>query len=103
MLVHGEAVAIGMRLAAAYSSQHSLAPESDRIRLEQLLSRFGLPTTMPAGVDSGRMLAKMRLDKKAISGNLRLILWRGIGKAFIAENVDAAQLQGFLESRAGLD
>ena len=36
MLVHGEAVAIGMRLAAAYSSQHSLAPESDRIRLEQL-------------------------------------------------------------------
>ena len=96
-----EAVAIGMHLAAAYSAQQGVAPESDRIRLEQLLSRFGLPTAMPTGVDSEAMLAKMRLDKKAVSGNLRLILWHGIGKAFIADNVDAALLQDSLKSRAG--
>ena len=101
-LVHGEAVAIGMHLAAAYSLQQGLAPESDLIRLEQLLSRFGLPTAMPAGVDSEAMLAKMRLDKKAVSGNLRLILWHGIGKAFMADNVDAALLNNFLKSRASL-
>ncbi len=97
-LVHGEAVAIGMHLAAAYSAQHGLAPESDRVRLEQLLLRFGLPTTLPNGVDSVQMVAKMRLDKKAISGNLRLVLWRGIGSAFIADNVDAPSLQRFLDS-----
>jgi 3-dehydroquinate synthase len=100
-LVHGEAVAIGMHLAAAYSAQHGLAPESDRIRLEQLLSRFGLTTAMPSGVDSEAMLAKMRLDKKAVSGNLRLILWHGIGKAFIADSIDAAPIQDFLKSHSG--
>jgi 3-dehydroquinate synthase len=30
----------------------------------------------------------MRLDKKNASGRLRLILWRGVGRAEIAENVD---------------
>ena len=103
MLVHGEAVAIGMHLAAAYSAHLGLAPEHDRIRLQQLLLRFGLPTAMPHGVNSEAMVAKMRLDKKAISGNLRLVLWHGIGKAFIADNVDAALLQGFLKSPAGMD
>lgn len=102
-LVHGEAVAIGMHLAAAYSAQLGLAPESDRLRLQQLLSHFGLPTIMPTGMDSEAMLAKMRLDKKAVSGNLRLILWRGIGQAFIADNIDAALLQRFLKSPAVTD
>ena len=102
-LVHGEAVAIGMHLAAAFSTHQDLAPESDRLRLQQLLSRFGLPTAMPPGVDSEALLAKMRLDKKAVSGNLRLILWQGIGKAFIAETVDATGLHGFLENHAAVD
>jgi 3-dehydroquinate synthase len=56
---------------------------------------------MPSGVDSEAMLAKMRLDKKAVSGNLRLILWHGIGKAFIADSIDAAPIQDFLKSHSG--
>lgn len=102
-LVHGEAVAIGMTLAAAYSARQGLAPEPDRERLERLLSRFGLPTVLPRGVDSRQMVDRMRLDKKAVSGNLRLILWRGIGQAFIADSVDATGLHGFLEGRAAVN
>jgi 3-dehydroquinate synthase len=58
---------------------------------------------MPSGVDSEAMLAKMRLDKKAVSGNLRLILWHGIGKAFIANDVDAVSLRNFLDHPTGPD
>jgi 3-dehydroquinate synthase len=32
----------------------------------------------------------MQLDKKNRAGALRLILWRGIGRAEIADNVDGA-------------
>jgi 3-dehydroquinate synthase len=102
-LVHGEAVAIGMHLAAAYSAHLGLAPEADSKRLQQLLSRLGLPTAMPPGMDADLLVAKMRLDKKAISGNLRLILWHGIGKAFIANDVEALPLRNFLDHPTGPD
>jgi 3-dehydroquinate synthase len=42
----------------------------------------------------------MRLDKKTLAGQLRLILWRGIGQAFIASAVDEASLRDFLEQQA---
>jgi 3-dehydroquinate synthetase len=45
----------------------------------------------------------MRLDKKAQHGRLRLILWHGIGQAFIAEAVDGDDLQSFLHSRCTPD
>lgn len=95
-LVHGEAVAIGMHLAAAYSTHLGLASDADSLRLKRLLSRFGLPTGLPHRTDIDQLVTQMRLDKKAVSGNLRLILWHGIGQAFIADTIDAAQLRNFL-------
>jgi 3-dehydroquinate synthase len=100
-LVHGEAVAIGMQLAAAYAAHLGLAPDADSKRLQQLLSRLGLPTALPSGVDADLLVAKMRLDKKAVSGNLRLILWQGIGQAFRTDDVDASGLRNFLNRPIG--
>ncbi len=99
-LVHGEAVAIGMQLAADFCSEQGLAPAAGATRLRALLQAFGLPVTVPPGVRATEMLEKMRLDKKAVHGRLRLILWHGIGQAFIAGNVDAGDLLDFLHSRA---
>jgi len=56
-------------------------------RLQRLLETTGLPTAVPAGFDPEQLLALIRLDKKNTAGNLRLILWRGIGKAEIASGV----------------
>ena len=98
-LVHGEAVAIGMQLAADFSGELGLAPVSDASRLRTLLQAFGLPVAVPNGLRASDMLEKMHLDKKALHGRLRLILWHGIGKAYIAEQVDAGELQGFLQQR----
>ncbi|MDY0022972.1 MAG: 3-dehydroquinate synthase, partial [Arenimonas caeni] len=61
-------------------------------RLAALLTRLGLPTTIPAGLDPAALLARMRLDKKAVSGTLRLILWRGLGQAEVVDTLPEADL-----------
>ncbi|PIQ38342.1 MAG: 3-dehydroquinate synthase [Lysobacterales bacterium CG17_big_fil_post_rev_8_21_14_2_50_64_11] len=86
-LLHGEAVAVGMVLAARCSAALGLAAAGDGERLAALLTRFGLPTAIPPGLAAERLLARMRLDKKAVSGSIRLVLWHGIGQAFIAPDV----------------
>ena len=87
-LLHGEAVAIGMVLAAQLSARIGLAAVTDGERLAALLSRLGLPTRAPSGADPARVLELMRLDKKNVSGRLRLILWHGLGQALIVPDVD---------------
>lgn len=95
-LLHGEAVAIGMVLAATLSSRLGRAPESDAQRLQRMLDSLGLPTTLPAGSNAEQLLDLMRLDKKNVSGRLRLILWRGIGAADIVPDVDGAAISSVL-------
>ncbi len=86
-LLHGEAVAIGMVLAARLSARLGRAPAADAQRLEDLLAALGLPTALPAGHDPAQLLELMRLDKKNLSGRLRLVLWRGIGAAEVVADV----------------
>ncbi|MFN3842059.1 MAG: 3-dehydroquinate synthase [Rehaibacterium terrae] len=86
-LLHGEAVAAGMVLAARLSQALGLAAPTDTERLAALLQGLGLPVAVPAGLAPEALLARMRLDKKNRSGRLRLILWRGIGRAEIVEDV----------------
>lgn len=89
-LLHGEAVAIGMVLAARLSERDCAAPAQDSQRLIALLARLGLPTALPGDIDPMRLIAPMRLDKKNLGGQLRLVLWRGIGAAQVAAvTVDA--------------
>jgi 3-dehydroquinate synthase len=88
-LLHGEAVAVGMVMAARLAAQLKRAPMADAERLKALLQRAGLPVALPAGLDPEAVLARIKLDKKAVSGLPRLILWRGIGKADIVRDVPA--------------
>ncbi len=99
--LHGEAVGIGMLLAARLSADLDRAPAADADRLERLLERLGLPTHVPDDLDAEALLARMRLDKKAVSGHLRLILWRALGAADIVGGVaDAAILEVLRRGRA---
>ena len=86
-LLHGEAVALGMLLAARLSARLGRAPMADADRLQALLERFGLPTTLPTGLSPPALLERMRLDKKAVSGRLRLILWRELGHAEVVADI----------------
>jgi 3-dehydroquinate synthase len=85
-LLHGEAVAIGMLQAARLSAALGLATEADAARLDTLLQRLGLATRPPPH-EPASLLEFMRLDKKALSGRMRLVLWRGVGRAEVVEDV----------------
>ena len=98
-LVHGEAVAIGMALAADYSAQLGVASQADADRLKGLLQAFGLPTELPQALNAAQIVEKMRLDKKALHGELRLVLWRGIGACYLHANADGGDVLRFLDGR----
>jgi 3-dehydroquinate synthase len=92
-LNHGEAVAVGMVLAARLSTALGIANGDAAERLGALLARFGLPVALPPGLDPGALLARMRLDKKAGAGGLRFVLWDRPGQArIIADVPDTAVL-----------
>jgi 3-dehydroquinate synthase len=103
-LLHGEAVAIGMCLAADLSARLGLCPAADAARLRRHLAASGLPVAIPA--PNGRrpaaaaLLAHMRKDKKARDGSITLILCRGIGKAFATGEVAEETLLAFLAESA---
>ncbi len=99
-LLHGEAVAIGMVLAAELSTALGLAPAQDAQRLAALLQRLHLPTRLPPGATPQRLLELMRLDKKNLSGRLCLILWHGLGRAKIVPDVPDEAILELLASKA---
>lgn len=86
-LNHGEAVAVGMVLAARLSAALDMASAADAERLQSLLSRLGLATALPAGLDANALLARMRLDKKAAASGLRFVLWDRPGAARVVADV----------------
>ena len=95
-LVHGEAVAVGMVLAARLSTALGMAPGEDAERLGRLLHALGLPTSIPAGLAPEALLERMRLDKKNLADQLRLVLWRGIGRAEVVPGVDESRVLDLL-------
>jgi 3-dehydroquinate synthase len=86
-LNHGEAVAVGMVLAAKLSAYLGMAAAVDTQRLEYLLAAFGLPTALPADLDPNNLLERMRLDKKSQASGLRFVLWEAPGLARIVSDV----------------
>ncbi|MFN3618757.1 3-dehydroquinate synthase [Sphingorhabdus sp.] len=102
-LFHGEAVAAGMALAFRYSVRLGLCPTGDAIRVEALLRRAGLPTTLSdAGVSANgaTLVNHMRHDKKMSGGTLPFLLAKGIGQTFLSKNVLLEDVAAFLDSEA---
>lgn len=95
-LNHGEAVAVGMVLAARLSTALGMAGASEAERLQSLLQAFGLATALPAGLAPHALLERMRLDKKAAASGLRFVLWDGPGRARMVADVPEAAVLGVL-------
>jgi len=95
---HGEAVAIGMHLAARLSARLGMIADTDALRLTRLLASLGLPTDPPADVESKQLLAHMHLDKKNRGGKVRLIMLDALGAAIIRDDIEPNLLLELLES-----
>jgi 3-dehydroquinate synthase len=92
-LLHGEAVSIGLVLAARLSARMGLAPAQDATRLENHLHALGLKTSItditPAlSHTPDDLIDLMGADKKAKGGKIGFILLRGIGTTFQSFDAD---------------
>lgn len=84
--LHGEAVAIGMVMAARLSEQTGQASHGLADRIARLLQRLGLDTEGPVDISTAEMLDIAQLDKKNRDQKLRTIQLNDIGQAFIDHN-----------------
>ncbi|MHB8346639.1 MAG: 3-dehydroquinate synthase [Acidiferrobacterales bacterium] len=90
--LHGEAVAVGMVVAAELSCRLGWLGAEAAARVRTLLQRARLPTQVPAVLDADRMLELMSVDKKVEDGRLRLVLLKEIGDAVISSDVPRAEI-----------
>ncbi len=95
--LHGEAVGMGMVMAADMSRRLDWISQQDCARALTLIERAGLPTRLPAGLTSDDFLDAMGHDKKVLAGKLRLVLLRALGDATITADFDMAALHATLE------
>ena len=100
-LLHGEAVAIGMALAADCSLRHGLLAERDASRVLAAIRALGLPVEIPPGVGPEAMLGAMAIDKKAVDGRMRLVLARRIGDVSVVKDIERDALQATLTAGCG--
>ncbi|MBY6055154.1 3-dehydroquinate synthase [Leisingera daeponensis] len=90
-LLHGEGVAIGCALAFELSSKLGLCSQEDPSRVRAHLKAMGMKTDLadiPGDLPAAEaLLDLMGQDKKVVAGQLRFILARGIGEAFVTGDV----------------
>jgi 3-dehydroquinate synthase len=91
--LHGEAVAAGMVMAIDLSIREGLVDEALRKRSIDLLSRAGLPVSPPADISVEQYLDVMAIDKKTLDGNIRLVLLRALGEAFVTADYSRDKLR----------
>ena len=86
-LLHGEAVSIGMEMAARLAQELGLVEDDLLERQTRLLQKCRLPVVLPEA-DPDQMLPVMMRDKKVEHGKLRFILPSKIGSVDLVGNVD---------------
>ena len=102
-LLHGEAVALGIACAFEFSTRLGLLPTNDAGRVAHHLAAVGLPTRLsdvPAlRTDADALMDLIAQDKKVKRGKLTFILAAASAQAFVANDVDPAQVRAFLAEK----
>jgi shikimate kinase/3-dehydroquinate synthase len=88
---HGEAVAMGMVVAATMAVRRKVCSEEALDRLRRLLQAFGLPTSLL--VDAAEVLRFVRYDKKIQDRQVRFVLLQGIGEAVVTSLESPEELE----------
>lgn len=104
-LLHGEAISIGMVMAFRYSARTGLCDPGLADAVEAHFQRAALPTRIaeiPSNVPGGDLptiddiMSLMAQDKKVERGQMKFILVRDIGAAFVSSDVETDDLRTFL-------
>jgi len=98
--LHGEAVALGTLMAARLSEQLDYAPAGIERKIKACYEDAGLPVKVPE-FSAEAWLDAMGHDKKNVGSRIRYVLLRGIGDAFVAENVQPDAIRELVASFRG--
>ncbi len=83
--LHGEAIAIGILMAAQMSVLEGYINADIISDIKKLFNKFNLPTNM-SKIDIDKFITIMKLDKKNVTGDINLILLKNNGHAFISNS-----------------
>ena len=97
-LLHGEAVATGLMMAVDMSCRLGYLQKEDKSRLQGLLQKVNLPVTMPADVSSEIFFDLMFQDKKVQDNQLRLVLLKKTGQAFVTSDFNLQILKETIDA-----
>lgn len=98
-ILHGEAIAIGMCLAAQFSARLGWMNDNDVTRIITLIEKMGLPTRIPDNLTAEQILELMQVDKKVCDGKIRLVLLKALGAAQIVDQYDSNLLKQTLAAK----
>jgi 3-dehydroquinate synthase len=93
--LHGEAVALGMLIAADLSCRLGMIDAAVKERLRDILAQAGLPTEAPR-IGAARAYELMQMDKKVLGGAIRLVLLEKLGRAIVTDQYPKAALEATL-------
>jgi 3-dehydroquinate synthase len=96
--LHGEAVAIGMCLEARLSQMLNHLDEDQVFRIKALTDSYGLPSEIPEDVDLSGIFSSMRLDKKAVAGELKFVLPEKVGRVRIQKGITEKAVRELLKN-----
>ena len=99
-LLHGEAVAIGLALAARFSARQGLMPMASANHIAAHFASVGIRSALsdvPFDCDGRALVAHMLHDKKMDAGTLPFVLMTDIGKAFLDRTVALEDVAEFLD------
>ncbi len=96
--LHGEAVSVGIVLAAQTSFRLGLLVQEQVARVRALLAAAQLPLVAPQSMDFPAFIKHMMRDKKVLSGKLRLVLPTDIGRADVFADVSEQLLQAVIDT-----
>src|SRR6202795_3102892 len=93
--LHGEAVGLGMLIAADLSLRLGLIDTALKERMRDILARTGLPVEAPR-IGAAKAFELMQMDKKVLAGTVRLVLLEKLGRAVITSQYAKAALDATL-------
>ena len=99
-LLHGEAVALGMVLAARFSAHRGFMPHASAEHVATHFAAVGMASEVAAlglNCDGHTLTRHMLHDKKMDAGTLPFVLMKGIGEAFLARDVGLDEVAAFLD------
>lgn len=95
-ILHGEAVGIGLLAAVALSEKVCQLDSSVFTRLESLLEKIGLLTTIPSGMSVYELMQTMQMDKKNKKDKIQWVLLTHLGKAKVISDIPSQEIEAVL-------